>query len=140
MKQVAKVIVIDDNGKYLLMKRSNHPAYPYDYDLAGGTIEDGEELVKGAARELREEIGIEVRSEHLTLFHTDTSFSESNTKYFLYVYFAADRPKLTISWEHASYEWVDLKSFVSSAEGAIDTYMHMVAAALNEKTPQKNEA
>ena len=138
MKQVSKVIVIDNEGKYLLMKRSNHPTFPYDYDLAGGTIDQGEEPIEATVRELEEEIGIKVQPEELILFHTDTSFSQSSTEYFLYVYFAPNRPDITISWEHASYEWVEPAGFAKSAEDAEDTYMHMVAAALKEKTPQKN--
>ena len=136
MKQVAKVIVIDNQGKYLLMKRSNHPNYPYDYDLAGGTADEGEQPIVSAARELDEEIGVKVAPKDLNLLHTDTTFSESNTEYFLYTYFAPDQPKITISWEHESYEWLDPEAFTESVNEAKDRYMHMVAYALSQKTPQ----
>lgn len=136
MKQVAKVIVIDNQGKYLLMKRSNHPSYPFDYDLAGGTADEGEQPIVSAARELDEEIGVKVSPKDLNILHTDTTFSESNTEYFLFTYIAPDQPKITISWEHDSYEWVDPETFIKCVKEAKDTYMHMVAHALNEKPPQ----
>lgn len=40
MKQVAKLVIIDDRGKYLLMQRSSHPTFGDDPDLPGGTLEE----------------------------------------------------------------------------------------------------
>ncbi|MEO7905004.1 MAG: hypothetical protein ABIR91_04385 [Candidatus Saccharimonadales bacterium] len=42
MKKVAKLVMIDENDKYLMMYRSDHPTLGCDADLPGGTHEEGE--------------------------------------------------------------------------------------------------
>ena len=46
MKKVAKLILVNEDGKYLLLYRSNHPHFPYDPDLPGGTLEKDENQMK----------------------------------------------------------------------------------------------
>ena len=127
MLKVAKAVIIDDQGKYLLMKRSDHPRLPYDYDLAGGIIDGDEQPQEATARELHEELGLEVQADELRLLCEDTTFSASGTRYYLYEYRATERPVVTISWEHSEYSWVEHEEFVEKAGRAKDTYMHMVS-------------
>lgn len=136
MSQVAKAVIIDNTGKYLLMKRSDHPWLPYDYDLAGGTIDGNEQPHEATARELLEEIGLEVDAGDLELLYEGDTFSKSGTYYYLYEYRATIRPRITISWEHSEYSWVDHAEFVEKAAQAKDTYMHMVSHVLS---PQRSD-
>lgn len=55
MKQVAKVVIIDSEDRYLIMTRSNHPTFLDDPDLPGGTIEEDEDPLEAAIREVVEE-------------------------------------------------------------------------------------
>jgi len=55
------VNIIIDNGKILLMKRSDQSrTYPGHWGLVGGFLEFGETAEEGAVREAKEEIGVEV--------------------------------------------------------------------------------
>src|SRR6266436_5200727 len=52
--------VIIDQGRTLLIRRGSEPLLG-EWSIPGGTLELGESLIEGVARELREETGIEVR-------------------------------------------------------------------------------
>jgi 8-oxo-dGTP diphosphatase len=53
--------VIERPGEFLLAQRPEGKPYPGYWEFPGGKIEPGEDARAGLARELREEIGIEVR-------------------------------------------------------------------------------
>lgn len=52
--------VIIENSRALLIRRGSEPLRG-EWSIPGGTLELGESLQKGVARELREETGLEVR-------------------------------------------------------------------------------
>jgi 8-oxo-dGTP diphosphatase len=52
--------VIIDNGRALLIRRGSEPLRG-EWSIPGGTLELGESLQEGVARELREETGLHVR-------------------------------------------------------------------------------
>src|SRR5437016_8272622 len=52
--------VIIDQGRALLIRRGNQPLLG-EWSIPGGTLEIGESLEEGVARELLEETGVEVR-------------------------------------------------------------------------------
>jgi 8-oxo-dGTP diphosphatase len=52
--------VVIENGRALLIRRGSEPLKGH-WSIPGGTLELGESLQQGVARELREETGIEVR-------------------------------------------------------------------------------
>jgi 8-oxo-dGTP diphosphatase len=52
--------VIIDDGRALLIRRGSEPLRG-EWSIPGGTLELGESLQQGVARELREETGLEVR-------------------------------------------------------------------------------
>lgn len=52
--------VIIDNGRALLIRRGSEPLRG-EWSIPGGTLELGESLKEGVARELREETGLDVR-------------------------------------------------------------------------------
>jgi 8-oxo-dGTP pyrophosphatase MutT (NUDIX family) len=48
-------------GRVLLVHRSPHKhAYPDTWDLPGGVVEPGESMIEALARELREELAVEI--------------------------------------------------------------------------------
>ena len=49
-----------DRGRLLLLRRANTGFLDGYYSLPGGHVEAGEDVAKGAAREVQEEAGIEV--------------------------------------------------------------------------------
>jgi ADP-ribose pyrophosphatase YjhB (NUDIX family) len=52
--------VVIENGRALLIRRGNEPLLG-QWSIPGGTLELGETLAEGTARELKEETGVEVK-------------------------------------------------------------------------------
>ncbi len=106
----AKVVLFRDDGKLLLLKRSETDSRrPGEWDLPGGGIEPGEELNSGAAREVMEEANIVVDPSELRLIYASTeSYADrdSNTRLLFAGHSATDL--VTVSFEHSEYKWVDI--------------------------------
>ena len=126
MKQVAKLIMIDDDDKYLLMHRSGHPTFGGDPDLPGGTLEDGESPIETMVREVYEEAGVVVDKNKVQQLYVGVDYSAHQTQYSLFMTKLSERPQITMSWEHSSYEWLPRADFLEKAKNADDSYMHMV--------------
>ncbi len=70
MKKIAAIILENDHGEFLLYLRDNKPGIPFPdhWDLIGGHVEDGETPEEALVREVREELGIELKQ--YTFFRT----------------------------------------------------------------------
>lgn len=135
MKQVAKVIIIDPENNYLLLRRSDHPRFPNDPDLPGGTIEAGENQLEALIREVFEEAGVTLDPDTVSHLYSGTKYSAHQTAYHLYIARVAIRPNVDISWEHATYGWWGQDEFMRQVGAAADTYMHMVHNVMQQETP-----
>ncbi len=132
MKHVAKILITDKDGYSLLLQRSDHPHFPSDPDLPGGTLEEGESPVLAMIREVEEEAGITLDGRTISKLYQGTEYSEHGTKYHLFTAPVDERPSVTISWEHESYGWVDHDTLMLRAGTAKDTYMRMVHGVLGK--------
>lgn len=63
MKQIAAIIFENDEGEMLLYLRDNKPGIPFPlhWDLFGGHVEEGETPEEALVREVREELGYELK-------------------------------------------------------------------------------
>jgi 8-oxo-dGTP pyrophosphatase MutT (NUDIX family) len=69
MKQGSAIIIKNSKGELLLQHRDNNaPTDKNTWAMWGGTKEGDETPVETAARELKEELNIEVEENHLNLF------------------------------------------------------------------------
>jgi 8-oxo-dGTP diphosphatase len=85
------------DGKVLLLRRQNTGWMDGYYDLPAGHLEDQEKLKEGAARELKEEAGIEVDTSDLKLFHIHQSHNEPETPHYGFMFLTkkwSGEPKL----------------------------------------------
>ena len=65
LKKVSAVCVIEQDGKYLFVKRAHTGMADGFYMLPGGHVDEGESVLQATARELKEELGIDVKEEDL---------------------------------------------------------------------------
>ncbi len=62
--KVAKIILINPKKEMLLYLRDDKPfiAYPNHWDFVGGGVESGESYLKTIRREMKEELGFEIKN------------------------------------------------------------------------------
>ena len=65
IKKVSVVLVIEKDGKYLFLKRSHTGKGDGFYMLPGGHVDEGETVLHAAVRELKEELGIDIKESDL---------------------------------------------------------------------------
>jgi 8-oxo-dGTP diphosphatase len=63
MKEIAAIILENDNKQFLLALRDNKPGIPFPdhWDLIGGHVEEGETPEEALIREVKEELNIDLR-------------------------------------------------------------------------------
>src|ERR1700738_3576369 len=126
MKKVAKLIIINADGDYLLLYRNNHPIFGDDPDLPGGTLELGESTKAAMVREVQEEVGLTVDAASAKQMYSGVGYSQHGAHYSLFVITLNTMPEISMSWEHARHEWLSKNDFLSIVKNAKDSYMHMV--------------
>jgi len=106
---VAKALLIDADGKLLVLTRSDsHPTLAGFYDLPGGMVEADEEPGAAVKREINEETGLDV-SDATVLYATTHMARQVSYPTLLYLARCNERqPTVTLSWEHSAYEWAPM--------------------------------
>ena len=86
--RTAHIWIINDNIELLLQKRSaSKKSHPNCWDISGaGHIRAGENVLDGAIRELREELGVIAKKNDLQFIATIKSTKNPKNKEFQYVY------------------------------------------------------
>lgn len=132
MKEVAKLVIVDKDKNYLVMYRDNHPVFGNDPDLPGGTLEGLESVLETMIREVQEEAGIMIDKDAVEEIYSGVEYSVHGTSYTLFITKVTEQPAVSMSWEHASYDWLNRDDFLAQAKSANDTYMHMVGDILTK--------
>jgi ADP-ribose pyrophosphatase YjhB (NUDIX family) len=113
-KVAQKAILIREDGKILALRRSKTcPRRPLGWDLPGGDVEYGEDLLESIGREVHEETGLVV--EKLNLLDA-IGFVAPDGEYWVstcYVARVLQGSTVTISWEHDTFEWLSRAEFLS---------------------------
>jgi len=93
----------------LLLKRSaRDPLYPGIWQVVTGTLEDGERAVDAAAREVREETGLNIER-FWVVPHVNVFFTGQTDTVYLSTFFAVEArfgEEPVLSGEHDEYMWV----------------------------------
>ncbi len=86
--RTAHIWIINDNKELLLQKRSaNKKTHPNCWDISGaGHIRAGENVLDGAIRELKEELGVNAKKNDLQFIATIKCTKNPKNKEFQYVY------------------------------------------------------
>lgn len=133
MKQVIKLIIVDNEDNYLLLYRDAHPTFGNDPDIPGGTLEEGETAEQTMIREVQEEIGVTVDNSKVQEIFSSTDYSAQGVLDTLFLTTVKKRPTIHLSWEHLAYQWLSKEDFLEKARSANDTYMHMVHDVLKRR-------
>lgn len=97
-KRVAKIILVNDKKQVLFLKRTDyHKKFAGEWDLPGGHVHVGEELMDGLFREVEEETGLTIKRARLFTVMDNLHFFEG-------VY---EKGKVILSNEHSDYEFRD---------------------------------
>ena len=112
VKVVAKALVRNSEGLYLVLYRSNtHPLFPGHIDFPGGDVESEEIPEAAVAREIQEETGLSVNPNKLRKLFTKQY--QQTTHMLFEAKLAEPDAKIALSWEHKDYRWIapeELKS------------------------------
>ena len=122
---VAKTAIFNDEGKILILRRSVNDLHrPGGTDFPGGKIDDSEEIVEGAIREIYEEAGLQFSSNNLSLVYAytknDYNIEVKADVNFVWLGFVSKMPAgqaVKLSFEHGSYEWLTLDEAVRNDNG-----------------------
>lgn len=104
-------VLLEDRGKVLLLKRTEEPMAGRWW-FPGGRVAKGEAFGQAAARKMREECGIAIRTEGFLGYWEETfpigRYGEP--VHSIMLCFKASRisvSKITLNSEHSEYKWVD---------------------------------
>ena len=107
--QVGVKALIKNNGKILLMKRSNKykKTQANDiWDIPGGRINPGEEPEDGLKREIKEETGLDIE-EIKQILDTSTVYKDKEKQIIRITYLCtAKNHEVKLSDEHTEYQWI----------------------------------
>jgi len=102
----AKVIVLDGEGRCLLLKRSMiSKGNPGKWDLPGGKVDAGEDLEHGLLREVAEETGLTISLQRV-LGAAESEVPDRRVAY-LILEGSVETGQVQLSSEHDDYIWVD---------------------------------
>lgn len=109
-KICASGLIIKDK-KILIVKRADNDDYlPGYFEIPGGKIEFGEDPKVGAAREVLEEVGIEVDAEYPLNAFSDIGASGSHVVEIVYFCNIRDlNAEVSLSEEHSEYKWITIE-------------------------------
>ena len=105
--------LIEEDGKYLLIKRSKIKrglpnVYPSYWDIPGGSVEENELPIEAALREAMEEVNQKIRIDKV--IHEDSQFDASKDTVFTRLVYAGrimeQRDIILDSEEHTDFVWI----------------------------------
>ena len=121
---VAMKSIILLNKKILLIQRSKDAGgSAYEWEIPGGGIRFGEDLVAGLCREIKEEVGLTVRVDRLLYAMTGLVNPHRQIVGLTYLSYA-DSDKITLSHEHIDFIWATRKQlFEMLSKSMLDDFI-----------------
>lgn len=113
----AKVVLFRDDGKTLMLRRSKSVPYrPGELDTAGGMVDDGEDYIAAAVREVQEEAGLEIKSADIKLVFAESGLRKEVPTTWLFFVTKVKGTGVTLSEEHEAFEWMELDKALEQME------------------------
>jgi 8-oxo-dGTP diphosphatase len=112
---VVKAFIKKDDTFLLLKKAGSNDSPLAGWETPGGHLEEGEELLAGLAREIKEETGLSVNIKYP--FHTHWIQMEDGQSLVGISYFAEWQSGIpVVSDEHSQYQWADIAKICTLTE------------------------
>ena len=107
----SKSLILFDR-KTLIIQRSKYAGGgESEWEIAGGGLKFGEDLIDGLRREIKEEVGLFVRVEKLLYAMTAMVSPQRQIVGLTYLSYA-ENDKVTLSHEHINYLWATRKQLL----------------------------
>ena len=113
MPKVATCLLINDDGKLLILKRSDKVrTYKGLWGGIAGYVEENEEPFDTAIKEIKEEVDLAIKEVQLIkrldpIKFTDIYKGEQyNWEIFVFLFKTIKKDKIQIDWEHSEYRWI----------------------------------
>jgi len=104
----ALAVIVNSDNKILLLKRSDEPKtwQPKKWALVGGGVEKGETPEEAVKREIKEEIGVEIKKFVKTF---NIQRNPDSIEYLFACRYSGDPTDITLNNEHTNYGWYDIE-------------------------------
>lgn len=113
---VAKVIVVNDNGEMLALRRSQSDVRrPGQWDFPGGHVDEGEDMTEAAHREALEEAGLNLAGLRLAFAMSEIVPKHGAGTWLVFVAHISGSPEITVSHEHDQHKWMAPEEFLATA-------------------------
>ena len=129
LRAATMLIVKNQDGKILLLKRSGTGWMDGHWGLPGGKVDHGETMKQAAVREAKEEIGIDINVNDLELALLGHNLSEGN--YWMHAIFIVKKYQGKVTnaepHMHSEIEWFDIDKLpeptIATTVGYINKYL-----------------
>lgn len=121
-------IIINNNGRVLLCKRSpktNWGANKWAY--VGGSLQQGENIIDGCKREIKEECGIDV-IKIKNIFNLQRLNHKEEFDYVFVAKYDGGEDEIKLNGEHINYGWFNLNDVKSMEDKAPNIYEYLLIA------------
>lgn len=102
-------VFIDHAGKTLLLHRQDHKPQGNTWAMVAGKVDKGEDLIDALVREIKEEIGLDVKPGECRYFERYyVRYPDFDYIYHVYHLPVKDKPKLDVNaGEHKDFKWIE---------------------------------
>jgi len=104
--------IFNEKGEVLIIRRASHDSHPNMWELPGGSMEHGEKVDEGIKREVKEEVGLDVRVRYPILVHSGMSSRVPDEQVVRIVFdckLLDPNQQITLSPDHVEARWFKLE-------------------------------
>ena len=107
-----KAIIYNNEDKILILHRtSKAPSNPNNWDLPGGDLDYGEDVVTGIIREIKEETGLICKE--IKPFDVESHIGENGEFWVTIAYKCKyESGNIKLSFEHDKFKWIKKEEFL----------------------------